>query len=65
MQFSHKHLLGLYELTREDIEFILDTSESFKEIQERPIKRVPTLRGITVANLFFEPSTRTLSLIHI
>ncbi|MCX5801675.1 MAG: aspartate carbamoyltransferase catalytic subunit [Candidatus Eisenbacteria bacterium] len=56
---GRKHLLGLEELTAKDIESILDTARSFKEVLERPIPKVPTLRGKTVANLFFEPSTRT------
>jgi aspartate carbamoyltransferase catalytic subunit len=59
MALKSRHLLGLEELGREDIELILDTADSFKEILTRPIKKVPALRGITVANLFFEPSTRT------
>jgi len=59
LQFKRKNLLGLEELTPEEIGLILDTADSFKEISERPIKKVPALRGITVANLFFEPSTRT------
>ncbi len=54
-----RHLLGIYHLEREEIETILDTAESMKEILTRPIKKVPTLRGKVVANLFFEPSTRT------
>jgi aspartate carbamoyltransferase catalytic subunit len=54
-----KHLLGLEGLSAEDLTRYLDTAESFKEISERPVKKVPALRGITVANLFFEPSTRT------
>ena len=57
--FAHKHLLGLDQLACVDIEHILQTAESFKEISSRPIKKVPTLRGKTVINLFFEPSTRT------
>ena len=59
MRFQRKHLLGLEDLTREEIEFILDTAESFVEISERPIKKVPALRGLTIVNLFLEPSTRT------
>jgi aspartate carbamoyltransferase catalytic subunit len=59
MKFERKDLLGLEELTRDEIEFILATTESFVEISERPIKKVPVLRGLTVINLFFEPSTRT------
>lgn len=57
--FRHKHILGLEELTAQDIAFIIKTAESFKEISQRPIKKVPTLRGKTVIHLFFEPSTRT------
>lgn len=57
--FSHKHILSLADLSREDIAFVLQTAESFKEISSRPIKKVPTLRGKTIINLFFEPSTRT------
>lgn len=59
MRFQRKHLLGLEDLSRDEIEFILDTAESFVEISERPIKKVPALRGLTVVNLFLEPSTRT------
>lgn len=59
MKFERKDLLGLEELTRDEIDFILKTAESFVEISERPIKKVPVLRGLTVVNLFFEPSTRT------
>jgi len=54
-----KHLLGIEHIDREQITNILDTAESFKEISTRAIKKVPTLRGKTVVNLFFEPSTRT------
>lgn len=57
--WARKDLLGLEELTNEEIETILDTAESFREISLRPIKKVPALRGKTVVNLFFEPSTRT------
>ena len=57
--FTRKHLLGLEGYSREEILHILDTAVSFKEVLERPIKKVPTLTGITVVNLFFEPSTRT------
>ncbi len=59
MIWKRKNLLGLEELDPEEINFILDAAGSFKEISTRPIKKVPTLRGKTVANLFFEPSTRT------
>ncbi len=54
-----KHLLGIGGLTAEEITLILDTAEAMKEIGSRAIKKVPTLRGRTVVNLFFEPSTRT------
>jgi len=54
-----RHLLGLEGTCREDIERILTTAESFKEVLDRPIKKVPPLRGQTVVNLFYEPSTRT------
>jgi len=54
-----KDLLGIGDLTREDIYLILDTAEAMREIGQRPIKKVPTLRGKTVVNLFYEPSTRT------
>src|SRR5438093_10372290 len=55
----HKDLLGIADLTRDEIHLILDTAEAMREIGQRPIKKVPTLRGKTVVNLFFEPSTRT------
>jgi len=57
--FAHKHILGLDQLSIPDIEHILNTAESFKEISARAIKKVPILRGKTVVTLFFEPSTRT------
>jgi aspartate carbamoyltransferase catalytic subunit len=57
--FSHRHILGIDNLSADDIDHILTTAESFKEISARPIKKVPTLRGNTIINLFFEPSTRT------
>src|SRR5258706_5655162 len=57
--FPHKHLLGMEELSALDITRILDLTETFVEISERPIKKVPTLRGKTVINLFLEASTRT------
>jgi aspartate carbamoyltransferase catalytic subunit len=59
--FQHKHLLGIETLSKEDILTILDTAESFLEISTREVKKVPTLRGKTIINLFFEPSTRTKS----
>ena len=58
-QFSHRHILGISQLSPADITYILNTAESFKEISDRPIKKVPALRGHTIINLFFEPSTRT------
>ena len=57
--FRHRHLLGTETLTAEDLTILLDLGERFLEIAERPIKKVPTLRGKTVINLFLEPSTRT------
>src|SRR5919199_476653 len=59
MGVMFKHLLGIRELSREEIVHVLDTAESFREISQREIKKVPALRGRTVINLFFEPSTRT------
>jgi len=59
MSFPHKHILGTRDLSKEDILTILDTAESFREINQRDIKKVPTLRGKTVINAFFEASTRT------
>ena len=56
---SVDHLLGIKQLTAEDIEIIFETADSFKKIINRPIKKVPTLRDVTIANLFFENSTRT------
>lgn len=61
MSFQHKNILGLEELTAEEITLILDTAESMKEVSERDVKKVPALRGVTVCNLFYEPSTRTRS----
>src|SRR3954466_10032692 len=54
-----KDLLSIGDLTREDIDLVLETAEAMREVGERPIKKVPTLRGKTVVNLFYEPSTRT------
>jgi len=59
IKWKRKDLLGIAELDPAEIELILNTAESFKEISSREIKKVPTLRGKTVINLFFEPSTRT------
>ena len=55
----HKDLLGIADLTPEEIALVLDTAEAMKEIGSRTVKKVPALRGKTVVNLFFEPSTRT------
>jgi aspartate carbamoyltransferase catalytic subunit len=60
-QWDRKDLLGISDLSPDEIQLILDTAESFAEVGERPIKKVPTLRGKTVINLFFEASTRTRS----
>src|SRR2546421_4024306 len=59
MIFKRRHLLGIRELSAGEITHILDTAESFRDISRREIKKVPALRGRTVINLFFEPSTRT------
>ncbi len=59
MNWTRKDLLGLEDLTKEEIALILDTADSFKEVSTREIKKVPALRGKTVVNLFYEPSTRT------
>jgi aspartate carbamoyltransferase catalytic subunit len=59
MVFKHKDILGLQDLSADEIELLLNTADSMKEISKREIKKVPTLRGKTVVNLFFEPSTRT------
>jgi aspartate carbamoyltransferase catalytic subunit len=56
---AHRHLLGLSTYSAAEIELILETARQFREVLERPIKRVPSLRGVTVVNLFFESSTRT------
>ncbi len=58
-RLSSRHLLGLEGVPKEDLTLILDTAETFREVLDRTIKKVPTLRGITVLNLFYEPSTRT------
>src|SRR6476620_7128825 len=59
MRLSSRHLLGIKDLTTEDIATILDTAREFKEVLQRPIKKVPSLRDVTVVNLFYENSTRT------
>lgn len=61
MTFERKHILGLEELSSEEITLVLDTAESMKEVSTRDVKKVPALRGVTVCNLFYEPSTRTRS----
>ena len=58
-QLSQKHLLGIKNLTRQDLDLIYETTDNFKEVINRPIKKVPSLRDITIANVFFENSTRT------
>lgn len=59
MQLSTKHLLGIKDLSREDISLILSTATQFKEVLQRPVKKVPSLRDVTIVNLFYENSTRT------
>ena len=61
MTFRHKHLIDLREYSEEDITLLLDTADRFKSVNERRIKKVPTLKGCTVVNMFNEPSTRTRS----
>jgi len=59
MKLSTRHLLGIKDLNKEDISLILSTAEQFKEVLQRPVKKVPSLRDITIVNLFYENSTRT------
>lgn len=59
MALSTQHLLGIKDLTSEDIQLILSTAQQFKEVLQRPVKKVPSLRDVTIVNLFFENSTRT------
>src|SRR5215510_326006 len=59
MSLSTKHLLGIKNLTKADISLILQTAEQFKEVLQRPVKKVPSLRDVTIVNLFYENSTRT------
>ena len=59
MQLSSKHLLGIRHLSAQDIQLILDTATQFKEVLQRPVKKVPSLRDVTIVNLFYENSTRT------
>ena len=58
-KLSQRHLLGIKNITTKDIELIFETADNFKEVINRPIKKVPSLRDITIANIFFENSTRT------
>lgn len=58
-KLSSRHLLGIKDINREDIELIFETADNFKDVINRPIKKVPSLRDITIANIFFENSTRT------
>ena len=58
-KLTQKHLLGIKDITRDDIELIFETADNFKEVINRPIKKVPSLRDVTIANIFFENSTRT------
>ncbi len=59
MQLSTKHLIGIKELSKEDISLILQTTQQFKDVLQRPVKKVPSLRDVTIVNLFYENSTRT------
>ena len=59
MALTTKHLLGIKDLNTEDIQLILSTATQFKEVLQRPVKKVPTLRDVTIVNLFYENSTRT------
>lgn len=59
MKLSSQHLLGIKDLTKEDIALFLDTATQFKEVLQRPVKKVPSLRDVTIVNLFYENSTRT------
>jgi aspartate carbamoyltransferase catalytic subunit len=59
MKLTSRHLLGIKDLTKEDIGLILSTAKQFKEVLQRPVKKVPSLRDVTIVNLFFENSTRT------
>src|SRR5690606_11570185 len=58
-QLSSRHLLGIKEINEDDIQLIFETADNFKDVLNRPIKNVPSLRDITIANVFFENSTRT------
>ena len=61
MAFDHKHLIDITEYSADDIMTILETAKTFKQVNERRIKKVPTLKGFTVVNMFNEPSPRTRS----
>ena len=58
-ELSVRHLLGIKDITPQDIQLIFETADNFKDVLNRPIKKVPSLRDITIANVFFENSTRT------
>nr|MCU0337450.1 aspartate carbamoyltransferase [Sediminibacterium sp.] len=59
MKSAVQHLLGIKDLHQEDISLILSTAKQFKEVLQRPVKKVPSLRDVTIVNLFYENSTRT------
>ena len=59
--FAHEHLIDITEYSADDLMLLLETAHKFKEVNERRIKKVPTLKGFTVVNMFNEPSTRTRS----
>src|ERR1700736_862850 len=59
IRWTRKHLLGLEDLSADEIRFVLDTADSFKEVSTRSVKKVPALRGRVLVNFFFEDSTRT------
>ena len=61
MAFNHKHLIDITEYSEEDIKLILETAKAFSEVNERAIKKVPTLKGKTIVNMFHEPSKRNRS----
>jgi len=58
-ELSVNHLIGIKHITKQDIDLIFETADHFKEVINRPIKKVPSLRDVTIANIFFENSTRT------
>ena len=58
-RLRHRHLLGLADYSADEIRLILETARAFRDVLDRPIKRVPSLRGVTCVNLFYESSTRT------